>query len=364
MITTNEKNVVGKIGLIKIAGDAHLRSYRAVRQLDHSFPQPAQKFTPESFYGWVGKQREQAERVVVCYEAGCFGYEPARRMKALGVEVLVIAAQNWDDQHKRQVNDKTDATVMCQRLSDYLDGHTKCLSVVYEPTPDEEALRAEARQREQLRRHISRMAAQGRGALLLQGIAVRGRWWGFPQWEGLCKAAPSWLVEQLRLWKELIEFMEPRLRKIEAKLCASANPRTLLFGEGELTQVLLERELIKPGRFKNPRQVGNYFGLCPSEATTGMDRRMGGITKHGNPRLRRLIIEAAWRLVRYQPGYIRFGKFLPVLRNPKAAGRKKAIVAVARRLAVDLWRLALGRCTAEQLGLKLKYPPTPAASNR
>jgi hypothetical protein len=76
-----------KATLIKIAIDMHLRSYRVVRQIDQSRPQPAKKFTPQAFYPWLEKQRHLADRVVVCYEAGCFGYEPARRMQVLGVEV-------------------------------------------------------------------------------------------------------------------------------------------------------------------------------------------------------------------------------------------------------------------------------------
>ena len=84
----NEAEIVGKkVSLIKIAIDMHLRNYRVVRQIDYSQPQPAQKFAPEAFYGWLEKQRGLAERVVVCYEAGCFGYEPAGRMEGLGVEV-------------------------------------------------------------------------------------------------------------------------------------------------------------------------------------------------------------------------------------------------------------------------------------
>jgi hypothetical protein len=67
-----------KATLIKIAIDM---------QIDQSRPQPAQKFTPQAFYPWLEKQRHLADRVVVCYEAGCFGYEPARRMQVLGVEV-------------------------------------------------------------------------------------------------------------------------------------------------------------------------------------------------------------------------------------------------------------------------------------
>ena len=85
-----------KATLIKIAIDMHLRNYRVVRQIDQSTPQPAQKFEPQAFYHWLEKQRHLAERVVVCYEAGCFGYEPARRMQAIGTEVYVIARQDWD----------------------------------------------------------------------------------------------------------------------------------------------------------------------------------------------------------------------------------------------------------------------------
>ena len=73
-----------KFSLIKIAIDMHLRNYRVVRQIESSRPQPAQKFAPEAFYGWLEKQRALGERVVVCYEAGCFGYEPARRMQGDG----------------------------------------------------------------------------------------------------------------------------------------------------------------------------------------------------------------------------------------------------------------------------------------
>ena len=75
-------------------------------------------------------------------------------------------------------------------------------------------------------------------------------------------------------------------------------PRRLIFGEGELTHELLARELIDPERFRNSRQVANYFGLCPRESTSDQRRRLGAITKHGHPRLRRLMVELAWRVSR------------------------------------------------------------------
>ena len=353
---TNLENVLKKEGLIKIAIDMHLKNYRVVRQIDQSNPQPAQKFEPVAFYGWLEKQRALAARVVVCYEAGCFGYEPARRMRAMGVEVYVIAPQNWDEQGKRQVNDKHDAQVMCRRLSEYLDGHGKALSMVRIPSREEEARRAVGRMREQLGRELRRIQAMGRSLLLQAEVAVTGRWWKGRSWVRISEAIPPWMVAPLESWKEVIELLEKQALAIEGQLKATAPVPELLFGEGELTHELLGRELIDPHRFKNARQVGNYFGLCPSESTSDERRRLGSITKHGNPRLRRLMVELAWRISRFQPRYRAVRRWGAVLEDPKAcaAARKKAIVALARRLAVDLWRMATGRVQAEELGFVRK----------
>jgi transposase len=345
-----------KAGLIKIAIDMHLKSYRVVRQIEGSSPQPAQKFSPEGFFLWLEKQQGLGERVVVCYEAGCFGYEPARQMQALGVEVYVIAPQNWDEAGKRQVNDKHDAQVMCRRLSEYLCGHGKALSIVRIPTREEEAARAQGRMRDQLRGELRRMQAMGRSLLLQQRMAVSGRWWSGTSWLRIKKGAPGWLLALLERWKTLIERVEEQAQEIEAELRGEAPLQELLFGEGELTHQLLGRELIDPQRFRNARQVGNYFGLCPSESSSAERRRLGSITKHGNPRLRRLMVELAWRMSRFQPRYQAVRRWAAVLEDPKAgaATRKKAIVALARRLAVDLWRIATGRLRPEDLGLVRK----------
>lgn len=165
----NQPTVENKIALLKIAIDRHRRSYRVVRQRDQSAPPPAQKFEPAKFEEWLKKQIARAPRVVVCYEAGCFGYEPARRRQTLGAEVLVIAPQDWDEQGKRQVNDQLDATVMCRRLSDYLCGPRKALAIVRIPTREQEARRAPGRLREQLCGQLRRMQAMGRSLLRLGG---------------------------------------------------------------------------------------------------------------------------------------------------------------------------------------------------
>jgi transposase len=354
MNTKPSKQIEAKVGVSKIAIDMHLADYRVVRQQDYSAPQPAQKFTPEKFYQWLERELAAVERVVVCYEAGCFGYEPARRMQRLGAEVLVIAPQNWDEEHKHQVNDRFDAQVMCRRLSEYLSGHRRALSVVRMPSPEQEAERAQARYREQLRKEIRRMQARGRSLLLARGLPVRGRWWKGRLWTWIEKEMPRWVVTQLAGWQSLLLEAERQVLAVEAELAAAA-PAGLFFGEGRLTHELLRRELLDPQRFQNPRQVGSYYGLCPSESTSGPRQRRGPITKHGHPRLRRLLVELAWRVARSQPHYRPVVRWRPILASKASpSARKKAIVAVARCLAVDLWRLACGRVTLAELGLQPK----------
>jgi transposase len=86
---------------------------------------------------------------------------------------------------------------------------------------------------------------------------------------------------------------------------------------------------------------------------SGNKQQSGPITKHGNRRLRTALVELAWRCVRFQPDYKPLQKWRAVLASPKASGaaRKKAIIAVGRRLAIDLWRINTGRTTAEKLCL-------------
>jgi hypothetical protein len=182
-----------------------------------------------------------------------------------------------------------------------------------------------------------------------------GRWWRGSTWHTITQGMPRWVVHQMEIWKELIEKLEKRIAQEEKKLRHVEAAEPVLFGEGELTHVMLKRELLNLQRFRNARQLGNYFGLCPSESTSGERRRLGAITKHGNPRLRRMMVELAWRIVRFQPDYVALQRWGPVLQDKSrsAAARKKAIVAVARRLAIDLWRIALGRKKAQELGLRL-----------
>lgn len=343
---------VGKAKCIKLGIDVHADSYRVVRQVDHATPQPAQKFTPEGFLLWVKKQINQAEAVYTCYEAGPFGYGLHRTLEAMGIHNLVVRPQNWDELHKGVKTDKTDALALVQRLSRYVDGNLKELAVIRVPTPEQEIARSQSRQREQLMGHRLCLEAQGRSLLLFNGIRIKGRWWQGQPWEALSTTLAQELVELLRVLRDLLLVVQEKLLAATDRLQAAASPQPS--GIGALTSQVLEREVLDWNRFTNRRQVGSYTGMCPGIYSSGPHSRSGSITKHGNRRVRTALIELSWRCVRFQPDYPPIRKWQAIWRNSKAtsAMRKKAIVAVGRRLAVDLWRINTGRSTAEKLGLK------------
>ena len=91
--------------------------------------------------------------------------------------------------------------------------------------------------------------------------------------------------------------------------------------------------------------------MIPSEWSTGQGQRLGSITKVGVSAIRRIIVEAVWRMKAFQPHYEPFKKWRPFLEGPNRAHKKKAVVAIARQLMVDLWRLKTRRVTAQQLNL-------------
>jgi transposase len=168
---------------------------------------------------------------------------------------------------------------------------------------------------------------------------------------------PGWICLRLEVHRPALLTLEQQISALSAELEAAA-PADVPAGVGKLTTVVMTREICSWERFRNRRAISSYTGLCPGEHSSGTKRVLGSVTKHGNPRLRAALVECAWRIVRFQPNYPPVKKRLSVLapqaRGARATGaqRKKAIVAVARHLAVDLWRIHTGRCSAAQLGLK------------
>jgi transposase len=337
---------------LKIGLDVHADTIVVVRILENSAPQPAQKFTPAKFLVWIKTQLPLAEAVHTCYEAGPFGYGLHRELIQLGVHNLVVQPVCLDAHHKGVNHDPSDAKELAQRLDRYVAGNTHALATVRVPTPAEEQKRIQSRQREQLKREVQRVAAQGRSLLLTQGWREQKSWWeAGRRWPQLQGKLPVWLVERLECFRRVLATLTAELEAATTALEAVA-PAVRPKGLGGLTYEVVEREIGDWNRFANRRQVGSYTGLCGGVSASGKSTHLLPITKHGNVRLRTALIELAWRLVVWRRDSALVKKWWPVVGNPKAtrAARKKAIVALARPMAVDLWRWRTGRATAETFG--------------
>ena len=348
--STKTQSTVG-YNQIKLGIDVHAESYRVVRQIDGATPQPAQKFRPKDFLAWVQKQLELAKEVHSCYEAGPFGYGLHRQLIGLGVHNVVVRPQNWDEFQRAVKTDKTDALALVQRLDRYVQGNKKELAVISVPTPEQELARNQSRQREQLLAHRIRLEAQGRSLLLFNGLRFAG-WWRDAAWKRITEQVPTQLVELLQVLRELLLAVQEQLDLATARLEQSA--KTQPRGVGALTSQVLEREILDWDRFNNRRQVASLTGMCPRVWSTGNYRLSGSISKHGNRRLRTALVELAWRCVRFQPDYPPVKRWWPLLAGLRSssAAKKKAIVAIGRHLAIDLWRLNTGRTTPEKLCLR------------
>ena len=341
--------------IIKIGLDVHARLYVAVAQYDQLLPKPARRLGPLEFVPWVEQLLRAGHTVHVVYEACGLGFSLYRQLIALGAHCYVIAPRKLDEACSRVKTDPRDATTLCQRLSRYLEGNTRELAVIRVPSEKEEQARHVSRQRQQLVHHRQKLEAQGRSLLINHALPAPAHWWKEQTWTRLSKHLPEWITLRLEVARPALLSLQEQINALTSELGASA-PFRLPRGLGKLTIVVLTREICDWHRFNNRRAIGSYTGLCPGERTSGSKRIPGSVTKRGNPRVRAALVECAWRMVRFQPQYPPVNKRLPLLAKgspAQGAFRKKAIVAVARRLAVDLWRLHTGRSPAAQLGFTI-----------
>jgi len=352
-LTVAAQTIVLTSSVIKLGLDIHSRLYVVVAQYDHGLPKAARRFAPQEFVPWVESLLRAGHTVHVVYEACGFGFGLYRQLLAAGAHCSVIAPRKLDEQRTGVKTDPRDAATLCQRLSRYVDGNTRELAVIRVPSEAEERARHTSRQREQLVHHRQRLEAQGRGLLVSHGLPAPAHWWKNQTWSRLIKVLPGWILAHLEIYRPALFALQEQIGALTAQLEAAA-PAQIPRGLGKLTTVVVTREICEWARLKNRRTISSYTGLCPGEYSSGNKRAPGSVTKRGNPRVRAALVECAWRMVRFQPQYPPVKKRLALLAKgarATSAARKKAIVAVARHLAIDLWRLHTGRCTAAQLGL-------------
>lgn len=347
----------GSRGKLKVAIDTHADSCSFCAMFEGQTPKPVQKLGRDKLLEWLGKHQRQGWEVVTCYEAGPLGYGLHRELAARGIRNMVIRPRNWDDQRRRVRTDRTDTRSMLVALDRYEAGQREAFTVVRVPTLEQEVHRQYGRLLATLRQETRRLAQSGRGHALFRGHRLRGVWYGPRRWASVERELPGDLVEVLRALRAVIQTLLEQASQVgeqirQARLAGESRP----VGAGDDTLEALEREVGDWHRFANRRTVGSFFGLTPGELSSGPSRCLGSISRCGNPRVRRLAVEAAWRLIHYQPDYLRVRKFRArCLREGVSPGkRRKLVVGLAREFLIDWWRMRTGRTTAEKLGWKLR----------
>lgn len=345
----SEKTASAKVEVVKLGQDQHAAQITVVVQLDDSLPERARVVPTELYVAWLKRLKAlyPQARFYSCYEAGPCRYWLHRELLAMGISNVVVAPVNMNSRRK---TDKRDARKLVEALDRYVRGNSDSFSVVTVPTVEQEQQRALPRHRTALVKQRKRCIQQGSSLLLGHGIRLGGAWRARVQWEALQSQLCAEVLFLLGQWKEQCEFLDRQIKEVEIRIKELSASLRLVApkGLGTLSCLILVLEALDWRRFKNRRQIASYTGLCPSEFSSGESRRQGSIDKHGNPRIRHALIEAVWRLVHWQPTYPPIKKLLEA---KDSRSKRKAVVAAARRLAIDLWRIHTGQCTAEKLGL-------------
>lgn len=321
-----------------------------------------QKFTRARLLQWVRAQVAAGHQVHTVYEACGFGYTLHHALVAAGAHSLVTTPMRLAPERRRK-NDRLDARELCVRLARHLDGHGHELKPIRIPSPEEQERRELGRQREFFVREVRRLENHGRALRIeFEHQTLPGGWAGPRKWKELAGECTPFVRTQLEPIVAQIRAVRKQLAQLTRQIAAPVAAQKLPAGLGALTVARLDSEVCDWRRFQGRKAIGSYTGCCPSEHSSGGVQRFGHIDRHGNKHVRTLLVEAVWRLLRWQPQWHARVKYLPRLQHG-AALKKKIAVALARQLAIDLWRWRTGRATAAELGWVLKNAEgeTPSA---
>jgi transposase len=332
--------------VLKLGLDVHLEFIMAVAQKDHANPHAPRKFNRELLVVQVKKWVAEGFQVCCVQESCGFGFVLHRELLAAGAQSFLITPIALNGKRK---TDKLDARALCLRLSRWLDGNCDELAPIRIPSETEQRKREGTRRRKFLAGAIRSLANRGHSQVSEYCHAqLPHRWWGPRNWQKLATLDP-WVLGVLAKLRDLIVAIEAQLGALQGELLARVKDQVTPKGLGGLTLVTLDGEVCDWTRFNNRKQVGSYTGCCPGEHSSGNKRRVGGIDRLGNGRVRALLVEAVWRFLQWQPNWKAAVKMKTKL-GAGTAMKKKTVIALARQLAVDLWRWRTGRCTMDELG--------------
>jgi len=350
------KGQVWKLGL-----DVDLRSIAVAIQCERGRIGPARKFSRDQLLGWVKQKIALGHAVHAVSECCGFGYTLHEQLTYAGAHSLITTPMRLNLERRRK-NDRIDARELCVRLSRYLDGHRDELKPIRIPSRAERERRELGRQREFWKRQLRRLENHGRALRIEHEHETLSAGWAGPRkWKVIAPQCSEFVRAQLEPLVKQIRATKAQLDRLTQEIEALVGQEKIPVGLGALTVALIDGEVCDWKRFLHRKAVGSYTGCCPSEYSSGGVQRFGAIDRHGNKHVRVLLVEAVWRLLRWQPGWHARKKYLEKLRVG-ASLKKKMAVALARQLAIDLWRWRTGRSTAAELGWIVASTTSPMLS--
>lgn len=289
--------------------------------------QPLKKLHPneEALLALLQRWRDEATksgqavgRIVVAFEAGRDGFWLARWLRARGIETHVIHSTSVavSRDHRRAKTDRLDTELLKRAFLGWLRGERGHCSMAALPTLEEEDARRPSREREKLVAERTRLVNRMKGALARLGVR------GFkPTLRGAAErletlrtpddtALPPNTLAELRRDMARLRLVREQIRELEAMRLeclkrasegTSAMVRLLaqVVGVGVETADMLVHEALSR-RLRDRKAVARYAGLTGAPDESGAKRREKGLAKTGNARVRRGMLQLAWRFLRFQ----------------------------------------------------------------
>src|ERR1700730_4623786 len=303
------------------------------------------------------KSGHRIERIAVAFEAGRDGFWLARWLRAHDIEAHIIHASSVavSREHRRAKTDRLDTELLKRAFLGWLRGERDHCKMVAIPTIKDEDAKRPNRERESLVGEQSRIVNRMKAALVRLGIRVFNpklkkaveRLDGLRTPEG--EPIPPNTLAELRRDMARRRLVSDQIRQIEdtrlerLEQAPSDRPHAMVrllarvIGVGIETADMLVQEVLSRN-MRDRRAIARYAGLTGSPDESGRKRREKGLARSGNARVRRGMIQLAWRFLMFQKNSALAQWFRARTENARGA-RKTMIVAVARKLLIALWRL-------------------------
>lgn len=290
--------------------------------------------------------------IIFCHEAGREGFHPYRVLSEAGYRVWVVDSSSIEvnRRQRRAKSDAVDAFKLLGLMHRQQSGE-QALRLIRVPSRAQEDERQATRERQELCVERGRVRVRMQSLLFTQGVRdFPKRAAAIEQWlqEHAC-GLPLQLRARLERELERLRLVDRQLQSLDQqqRQCYAADAPTTpsariaqrlcrLKGIAERSAGILATEMFGWRTFNNRREVGSLAGLVPTPYDSGEMHREQGISKAGNKRVRRVIVEVAWQWLRYQPHSALSQWFMQRFGHGKR-NRRLGIVALARRLLVALW---------------------------